>query len=84
MNTSKLEMEEKQEIMAQVITDLEMRNTQLEDRLNQTKVRNFHAFKHSVIIHFYNFYYPLLLKPIEILTTKASDLCLIALGHFII
>ena len=31
-------MEEKQEIMAQVITDLEMKNTQLEDQLNQSEV----------------------------------------------
>jgi len=34
---AELEMEEKQEIMARVITDLEMKNTQLADRLNQTK-----------------------------------------------
>ena len=42
---AELEMEEKQEIMARLITDLELKNTHLEDQLNQTEV------SHELFLH---------------------------------
>ena len=45
---AELEMEEKQEIMARLITDLELKNTHLEDQLNQTEV-SYDQFLHYAV-----------------------------------